>query len=39
MLGCLDAIVQLVIKHDCKALKLVKSLFLLSGIGVILKNS
>lgn len=39
MLGCLDAIVQSVIKHYWKALKLFKSLFLLSGIGVISKNS
>lgn len=39
MLGCLDAIVQSVIKHDCKTLKLFKSLFLLSGIGVSFKTS
>lgn len=41
MLGCLDEIVQSVIKHWTlkQTLKLFKSLFLLSGIGVISKNS
>lgn len=39
MLGCLDAIVQMVIKHYREALKLFKLLFLHSGIGVIFENS